>query len=131
MIHTGHRNMLSFIVKPLFIALLLFGIFSIVWLRSGVVTMEYSIGDLEKKKMLVLKDRKMLMAERASLLSIQKVENTAMGNFGLVFPDRAKVIHVKKQRGPVPYMASASGRIRETLDARQTSYVLPFTFNGQ
>ena len=52
MIHTGSgRNMVSFIFKPLFIALLLVGVFGLVYLRSSVMTLEYSLGELEKTKM--------------------------------------------------------------------------------
>lgn len=97
-----HRGSFSFVVIPLVILLLLFGIFSIVWLRSRVTTMEYSIAMLDKKKrMEVLKERTILMGEMASLLSIQNVKKT--GNVD--FHDRAKVIYVKKG-GSIPYRAS-------------------------
>ncbi|MBI5188512.1 MAG: hypothetical protein HZA07_05520 [Nitrospirae bacterium] len=98
MIRTGsNKNMLSFIVKFLCIALLLFGVFGLVWLRSSITTLEYNLGDLEKKKMEHIKERKRLLAERASLLSPLHLTH------GFVFPDRVRVIHVKKQRGPAPY----------------------------
>ncbi len=109
MTYVHHRSTFSFIVIPLVVLLLLFGIFSIVWLRSSVRAMEYNIAQLEDQKMKVLKERKMLMAEKASLLSIQNVKNSEDGKLGLVFPDRVKVIYVKKG-GSVPYRVSLEGR---------------------
>ncbi|MEW6674571.1 MAG: hypothetical protein AB1348_00875 [Nitrospirota bacterium] len=98
MIRTGsNKNMLSFIVKFLCVALLLFGVFGLVWLRSSIINLEYNLGDLEKKRMEHLKERTLLLAERASLLSPLHLTH------GFVFPDRVRVIHVKKQRGPAPY----------------------------
>ncbi|MEW6215169.1 MAG: hypothetical protein AB1478_08215 [Nitrospirota bacterium] len=98
--------MLSFILKPLFITLLLFGVFCIVWLRSNVVTLEYNLGDLEKKRIECLKERKMLRAEKASLLSFERVNASLSRNYGFVFPDRVRVIYVKRQKGSQPYKAS-------------------------
>jgi len=105
-----HRGIFSFVLIPLAVGLLLFGIFSIVWLRSSVRTVEYSIAQLDNKRMETLKERKMLMAEKASLLSIQNVKNTSDGKLGLVFPDRVKVIYVKREGGVTPYKASLAGR---------------------
>jgi len=107
MIHTNtNRNIVSFIFMPLFIVLLLFGVFGLVYLRSSVLTLEYRLGDLEKKKMDYLRGRKMLLAEKTSLLSFEKVEDSLSNSSGFVFPDRIKVIHVKQQKGSLPYKAS-------------------------
>ena len=98
--------MLSFILKPLFITLLLFGVFCIVWLRSNVMMLEYNLGELEKKKIESLKGREMLRAEKASLLSFERVNAFLSRNEGFVFPDRTRVIYVKRQKGSQPYNAS-------------------------
>ncbi len=111
MIKTGSSwNMLSFVFKPLFIAILLFGIFGLVYLRSSVMTLEYSLGELEKTKMNYLRERKMLLAEKTSLLSFEKVEASLSRKKGFVFPDRIMVIHVKKQKGSLPYKVSLERR---------------------
>jgi hypothetical protein len=111
MIHTGSgRNMLSFIFKILFVALLILGVFSLVYLKSSVMKLEYSLGDLEKTKMNYLRDRKMLLAEKTGFLSLEKFEASPGGTYGFVFPDRIRVIHVKKQKGPSPYKASLERR---------------------
>jgi cell division protein FtsL len=100
-------------LKPLCIVVLLLSIFSIVWLRSSFVSLEYSISSLEKKKSVLMKDRKMLAAERASLLSVERFEKVA-GNSNVngrfTFPDRVKVVYVKKAKDNEPYRASFKER---------------------
>jgi hypothetical protein len=95
MIQVAQKSMASCFLKPLFVVFLLGGIFGIVWLRSSILTMEYTIGELECKKMERLREAKMLLAEKAMLLSMQKVEKTAVRSLGLVFPDRTRVVYVK------------------------------------
>jgi len=102
MIKMAQKSMASCLLKPLFVIILLGGIFGIVWLRSSILTMEYTISELESKKMERLRQAKMLLAERAMLLSMQKVEKTAVRSLGLVFPDRTKVVYVKgAAQGPL------------------------------
>ena len=66
-----------------------------VWLRSSVRAMEYTISSLDNKRMEMIKEKKLLMADRSGILSIQNVR--AGGNKSdLVFPDRVNVVYVKK-----------------------------------
>ena len=67
--------------------------------------MEYTISELQNKKLDRLREAKVLMAERASLLSMQKVEKTAVRPLGLVFQDRTRVVYVKERKSG-PYRAS-------------------------
>ncbi len=110
MTHMNRSGIFSFFLVPLSVLLILFGIFSIVWLRSSVRTAEYSIAALDHKRMEILRDRKTLMAEKASLLSIQSVKNKGSGKLALVFPDRIKVVYVKKDGKNTPFKASLEGR---------------------
>lgn len=111
MIRTGNsKNMALYIIKPFCIALLLFSLFGLVMIRSNVLKLEYQLGDLEKKEIEYLKERKMLRAEKASLLSFEKVNASFRGNHELVFPDRVRVIHVKRQKGVQPYKVSLEGK---------------------
>jgi hypothetical protein len=110
MIHTVNKIIFSFIFKPLLIALLLLGVFGLVYLRSGVMRLEYSLGDLDKTKMNYLRERKMLLAEKTSLLSFARLDASLSGGQGFVFPDRVKVIHIKKQKWSLPYKASLERR---------------------
>jgi hypothetical protein len=110
MTHKCRMNILSCIVKPLLVGLLIFGVFSLVYLRSGFVRLEYGIGDLEKKKMEYLRERKMLLAEKSSLLSFEKLEASYSDNEGFILPDRVKVIHLSKEKRYLPYKASLEKR---------------------
>jgi hypothetical protein len=74
------------------------------------MTLEYSLGELEKTKMNYLRERKMLFAEKTSMLSIEKVGASLSGSQGFVFPNRVMVIHLKKQKGSLPYNASLERR---------------------
>lgn len=93
------------VLKPLSIVMLLFMIFTIVWLRSSVVSLEYRLSSLEKKKVELARDRKLLLAERSNLLAIGRLENTAAGS-GFAFPDRMRVVYVKKGGDSNTYKAS-------------------------
>lgn len=110
MIYTGSRIIFSIILRPLLIALLLVGVFGLVYLRSSVITLEYSLGDLEKTKRNYLRERKMLLAEKTSLLSFERVEAALSRSRGFVLPDRIKVIHVKNRKETLPYNASLKER---------------------
>jgi hypothetical protein len=115
MIHTGTQRILfPGIVKTCLIALLLCGLFGIVYLRSSVMQLEYTIGSLEKTKMNKLRERKMLLAEKTSLLSFEKIEASLNVSQGFVMPDRIRVIHVKKHEEVSPYRtALETKRMRE------------------
>jgi hypothetical protein len=106
MIRTGSRGILAFIFKVLFIAFLLVGAFGIVWLRSNVIRLEYTLSELEKKRMEYLKERKILLAEKAGILSFEKVEASLSRNYSFILPDRVRVIHIKKESRSLPYKAS-------------------------
>ena len=110
MTHVNRSGLFSFFLVPLSVALILFGIFSIVWLRSSVRTAEYSIAALDHRRMEILRDRKTLMAEKAGLLSTQSVKSKGSGKLALVFPDRIKVVYVKKDGKNTPFKASLEGR---------------------
>lgn len=110
-----NQNMLSFLYKPLCMVLLLFGLFGLIWLRSNVVSLAYELRSLEEKKIAALKDMKSSLAERASLMSLEKIDasfkgsvqrETVYANSGYVFPDRVRVVHIKQNRRPESLKAS-------------------------
>jgi hypothetical protein len=107
MIRKSGINLLLFLCKPLLIAFLIVGVFGLVYLRSSFVKLEYSLGDLEKKKMNCLKERKMLLAEKTKLLSYAKLEASPSDGEGFSLPDRRmKVVYLTKQKNTLPYKAS-------------------------
>ena len=68
-----YNDFLSLIYKPLCIIILIIGLFSMVWLRSGVVSISYDLRNLEEKKIESLKDRKMLLADRSKFISLANI----------------------------------------------------------
>ncbi len=93
-------------MKPLLVTLMLLGLFGLVFLRSNIVKLEYSLGELEKKKGHLLKERKMLFAEKTSQLSFARLESSPNGQDGFVLPDRLQVVHVSKEMTSLPHRAS-------------------------
>lgn len=101
--------MIHWLLRPLLVCLLLVGIFGIVGLRSRILSLEYEIGAMERHKAGALKEVQALRADLASLLSIKEVDERKIS---LVFPDRKKVIYVKRDLGGVPHTASLKGKGR-------------------
>lgn len=110
----GNTNMVSLLYKPLLIACLLLGLFGMIWLRSSIVAANYRIHDLEEKKMSALTDMKLLLANRAKLMSLASIESSRRGTSvkkrhadnEYIFPDRVKVVYVKRRKGVEPYDVS-------------------------
>jgi hypothetical protein len=106
MIGERRISFLSLICKPLLIALFVFGVFSLVYLRSSFLNLEYSLGDLEKQKMDCMRERKMMLAEKAKLLTFARLE-TAHGNSdSFILPDRVMVVHLDRKGRALPYTVS-------------------------
>jgi hypothetical protein len=115
MMRASRNDFFSMICKPLCIIVLLFGLFGVVWLRSGVVSIAYDLRTLEEKKMALQKETKMLLADRSKVISLASIgssfQNQGHGgarlvSAGYVFPDRVKVVHIKRHTGPETYKAS-------------------------
>ncbi len=100
------KSIFLFIFKPLLIVILIAGIFSLVYLRSSVLKLEYNIAELEKKKVECLKERKMLIAQKTNLISFWKLETALNKSQGFVIPDRIKVIQVNKSQNTLPHKTS-------------------------
>jgi len=105
MIYIKRRSMVSYIVVPFCVTLILCGVFGIVWLRSNFTTLEYHISELENRKIEELRETKMLMGERVTLLSLHSAGKARASKLGMVFPDRSKVVYVKEGK-LTPYRAS-------------------------
>jgi hypothetical protein len=97
------RSIFSRLALPVMVVVLCAGIFGLVWLRSQTISTEYRIGQLEREKIEAMKVEKALYAQIASLLSIQEVVRSDMD---LQFPDRQRVVYVRRDKGDVPYKAS-------------------------
>jgi hypothetical protein len=115
MMRRANNDFLSFIYKPLCIIILLLGLFGLVRLRSNVVFISYNLRALEEKKTEALKDMKTLLADREKFISLANIgpsfQGQGKGDYKpvsdeYVFPDRVKVIHVKRHTGPETFKAS-------------------------
>ncbi|MBN2655024.1 MAG: hypothetical protein JXR79_07955 [Nitrospirae bacterium] len=89
-----NNNKGNMLLKVVSVLLLIASVFSVIWLRSSVVSIEYSLGKLENNKIAMLKERKHLAAERASLLSVERLGKATAKTY--VFPDRVRVVYVKQ-----------------------------------
>ncbi len=114
MTYIRRKGFISYISGPLVAMLILCGLFGIVWLRSKVVTVEYAISELENNRTEKIREAKMLLAERASALSMQKVEKATINSLGLRFPDRTRVLYVKER---------TNGPQRASFEARHDTFL--------
>jgi hypothetical protein len=87
------RSCFSVIIGPLMFMMVVAGIFGMVRLGTGIVNVEYKIGDLEYMRTIALKERKAMKAEMSSMLSLRNVQGKGLE---LEFPDRQKVVFVKR-----------------------------------
>ncbi len=82
-----------------------FCLFATVWLRASVVNLEYEIGALNELRSDLTRERKVVLAHRASSYSLEKIEGVAMER-GMTLPERENVYFVKRTKGAAPYRAS-------------------------
>lgn len=80
------------IIVCFLIFLIILSIFGILWIRSNVIAVEYRLSQLEEKKKNLLREQKMLLAQKSSLTSVARLERGEL--FSLNFPDRKKVIYI-------------------------------------
>ncbi len=100
------KNRFITALKPVSLLLLLFLIFGVVWLRSSVVSLEYSLSDLERKRSELVRETMVLTAEQANILNIGKIQNVASNGTCFGFPDRVRVVYVKTSGERDSYRAS-------------------------
>jgi cell division protein FtsL len=100
------RNKRWALAKFCFFIYVFISVFSLVWLRTTVVNLEYELSQLENQKKALLREGKLLSAERANLYSAGKIEEIAIKHLGMSFPKRDKIFFVRRIAGAVPYKAS-------------------------
>ena len=84
------------LMKVGFVMYFAFCLFAIVWLRASVVNIEYELGDLETQRADLYRERKIVVAQRASLYSAEKIENVAIKRLGMSLPERENIFFVKR-----------------------------------
>lgn len=101
----NHKKRGAFI-KVSFIMYFAFCLFAIVWLRASVVNIEYELGALETQRADLYRDRKIVVAKRASYYSSEKIENVAIKRLGMSLPERENVFFVKRTAAAGAFKAS-------------------------
>ena len=92
--------------KALFFLYIGVCLFSIVWLRSTVVHLEYELGDLDKLRAALKSEREMIVASRARFFSMGNVENVAIKRLAMSYADREKIYFVTRTAVAGPHRAS-------------------------
>jgi hypothetical protein len=100
------KNRMVSAMKVISILLIVMSVFSIVWLRASVTSLEYKLSSLEKSKTEALRDQKSMVAQKAKLMSLARVEKNDLAGFGFSFPERTRVVYVKAADFKGPYKAS-------------------------
>ena len=95
-----------------FIMYFVFCLFSIVWLRASVVHIEYDLVKLETDRAELYSERKMVVAQRASSYSAERIEKVALNRLGMSLPERENVYFVKRSSAASAYKASNKGAVR-------------------
>ncbi len=93
-------------MKVISILLIVISVFSIVWLRASVTSLEYKLSNLEKIKTEAIRDQKSLVAEKAGLMALARVEQSDIAGLGFSFPERKRVVYVRSADFKGPYVAS-------------------------
>lgn len=78
-------------------------VFVFVWLNTAVTNLGYEISQLEKQKTGLIRDGKLLTAERERFYAVAKVEDTALNQLGMRLPEREKIFFVKRTSEAAPY----------------------------
>lgn len=81
-------------------------LFSIIWLRATVVNLKYEIGELDKMRADLLRERKLVVAQRANHYSTGKIEKVALKRLGMTMPERQNVYYVNRRLVAGPYRTS-------------------------
>ncbi|MBI5409016.1 MAG: cell division protein FtsL [Nitrospirae bacterium] len=102
-VKNGRETGLMKLCLPLYIV---FCLFAIIWLKAAVVNLEYELGELDKKRADLIRERKMVVAQRASFYSTEKIEKAAVTSLGMTLPVRGNVFYVKRTQAAVPVKAS-------------------------
>ncbi|MBI4847784.1 MAG: cell division protein FtsL [Nitrospirae bacterium] len=94
------------LLKLCFPLYFVFCLFAIIWLKAAVINLEYELGELDRQRAELTRERKMAVAQRANYYSTEKIEKVALNNLGMTMPMREKVFYVKRETVPGLYKTS-------------------------
>ncbi len=101
------RNKRWGLLKFGFFICLFVGVFTLIWLRTAVVNLEYELSQLIEQKKELNGEGKLILAEKAVFYSAERIEEIAIKRLGMSLPKREKIVFVKKATGAIPYRVSA------------------------
>ncbi len=90
-----YRSRNFVLISGILLFLGVLSLFGILWIRSNVIALEYRLSQLEEKKKNLIRQQRILLAEKASLTSIARFEKGDIIN--LYFPDRKKVVYITEK----------------------------------
>lgn len=105
--HRQNESFASRMALPAAIAAVVFFVFGLVWMRSSIMAIEYNISAIEGSKAEAFKQKNVMEARLASMLSIQQVGSKASQ---LTFPDRQRLVYVKRDADEVVAVPVSDGR---------------------
>jgi hypothetical protein len=82
------------------------GLFALVWFRTEVVSLEYELGELNKQKVNLIREQRLVTAKRANFYSAKNIEETAVKVLGMSSPDRNNIYYVERTTGASLYKVS-------------------------
>jgi len=94
------------VMKVFSVLLIVASVFAVVCLRASVTSLEYRLSSLDKMKMEALKDQKALVAQKAGLMALTRVDKADLAGLGFSFPERKRVVYVRGTEVKGPYKAS-------------------------
>ena len=101
------RNSKKMILIKLCIPLyFVFCLFATIWLKAEVINLKYDLGEMDRKRTELVREKKMVTAQRASFYSTEKIEGIAVNRLGMIAPVRQNVYYVKRTQAAGLYKAS-------------------------
>ncbi len=100
-------------IKVTFLVCMFIGAFTLIWLRTAVVGLEYELSELGTQKEELSRKSMLVSAEKANFYSVANIEESAMKKLGMGFPERERIIFVRQTTGAVPYKVSAGSLPRD------------------
>lgn len=119
------RNKRWGLLKFGFFICIFIGVFTLIWLRTAVVNLEYELSQLLEQKKELNREGKLILAEKAGFYSAERIEEVAIKRLGMSLPKREKVVFVKKTTGAIPYRVSVKSVPGSSLPVRQASRTDP------
>lgn len=93
-------------LKVIFFAYFACCLFTMIWLRTSVVNLEYELGEYGNLRAELETKGEMAVAQRANNYSVEKIEKVALKRLGMTMPERENVFYVRRTSAARPVRAS-------------------------